>query len=502
MLRAIYGNGATATSQCDIDAIRAASETLEDEILASVNAGESAVRQAEQKLKEVGEQLFDAIFSGDVEVSYRTSAALAVRDGEKLRIVLRITEPQLQSLPWEVMFDRDTGESTGQFVSRNEPLVRHVESLRGPEAIDVHLPLRILGVVASPSNMPTLDAAAEQRRLSDQLAKLGPEVVELHWVQQATWESLHDELLSGTWDVLHFIGHGEYDAGSDQAMIILVDADGGPNLVAADRLADLVNEKSTAPRLVVLNSCESGRTGTRDLFSSAAASFIRRGTSAVAAMQFSISDAAALTFCQGFYRELGKGGDVDDAVQSGRFELLGDSLEWVTPVLYVRGESMQLFNVARGSTPERTKRGWWSDKPDQDESRRGRWTSKPVLIATVVAVVVAVVATFGIVRFLDRPQPFRVPYTVQGQGLVQAVNVRAAPHKQSAIVARRAPGSTVFIICSVSGEPVTGPAVENGQWVTTAIWDKIRDQANGDDIGYMADVYINTGMKEPVGPPC
>ena len=111
-------------------------------------------------------------------------------------------------------------------------------------------------------------------------------------------------------------------------------------------LPTLLNQGSSRPRLVVLNSCQSGRTGTRDLFSSSAATLVRRGTSAVAAMQFVVSDESAITFARGFYESLSKGQTIDQATQSGRISILGGgSLEWVAPVLYVRGDTSRLFDV-------------------------------------------------------------------------------------------------------------------------------------------------------------
>jgi hypothetical protein len=150
--------------------------------------------------------------------------------------------------------------------------------------------------------------------------------------------------------VLHFVGHGDYDVQTDEGILALVGADGRADLVDARRLADLLGEAQPTPQLVVMNSCSSGQTGVNDLFSGTAATLARCGISAVAAMQFSISDSAAIAFARGFYTAIAHGRDVDEAARSGRISILGahGSLEWVTPVLYVRGQARQLFNL---STP-------------------------------------------------------------------------------------------------------------------------------------------------------
>ena len=119
--------------------------------------------------------------------------------------------------------------------------------------------------------------------------------------------------------------------------------------MTASSLADLLDEAEPTPRLVVLNSCQSGAAGTIDLFSGTAAALAHSGIRAVAAMQFAISDVAALEFSRGFYTALAHGRGIDEAVRSGRIGILGigrGTLEWVTPVLYLRGKDKQLFNMA------------------------------------------------------------------------------------------------------------------------------------------------------------
>jgi hypothetical protein len=70
-------------------------------------------------------------------------------------------------------------------------------------------------------------------------------------------------------------------------------------------------------------------------------------------MQFTVSDASAVTFARGFYESLAKGDTVDQAVRSGRVSMLGgDSLEWVTPVLYVRGDTSRLFDISPPPAPK------------------------------------------------------------------------------------------------------------------------------------------------------
>ena len=217
------------------------------------------------------------------------------------------------------------------------------------QPLKVQPPFRILGIVSSPRGLPPLDVEHEQEQLTRALAKPCAEgLIEVHWAAEATWAALQDLLLGRQWHVVHFIGHGDFDASQDEGLLALTREDGRPDMVEADRLVDLLHEARPMPRLVVLNSCSGGATGANDLFAGTAAALVRGGVSAVAAMQYPISDAAAVAFARGFYTAIANGRGVDDATSSGRVAILGTrtrTLEWVTPVMYLRGSESRLFTL-------------------------------------------------------------------------------------------------------------------------------------------------------------
>ncbi len=147
-------------------------------------------------------------------------------------------------------------------------------------------------MISSPRGLPTLDVELERERLEEALKPhIEDRRVELHWLEDVSWEGLHGKLLERAWHVLHFIGHGTYDTDTDEGVLAFVGRDGRADYVTASALADLLDEAEPTPRLVVLNSCQSGAGGTTDLFSGTAAALAHSGIRAVAAMQFSISDA-------------------------------------------------------------------------------------------------------------------------------------------------------------------------------------------------------------------
>ena len=277
--------------------------------------------------------------------AYRTSVAVAETRGDGVRLLLRLTAPGLAALPWEALYDSE-GRN---YLCRKEPLLRQIGTTPSTPTLPLEPPLRVLALIASPSTLPSLDVAGERARLQEALGEqIETGWIHLEWLADASWERLHEKLLDESWHVLHFIGHGSYDHTRDEGVLAFVRPDGRPDLVNASSFADLLHESRQRPRLVVLNACLTAAESTDDLFSGTAAALVRSGINAVAAMQFAISDKAAIAFARGFYMSLAHGRAIDEAMRSGRIGILGvtrDTLEWVTPVLCVRGDDTRLFDV-------------------------------------------------------------------------------------------------------------------------------------------------------------
>jgi hypothetical protein len=323
-------------------------------LLASTVSSRRLLTPGESSVREIGQRLFDVLFSpGTLAGIYRASCAVAAERGEPLRMVLRVNAPELAALPWEAMFD----ETLNSYVCRREPLVRYLPVASSPPPLTVGSPLRILAVIASPRGLTVLDTEKEKADLTRALAQpIARGLVVVHWLEHATWPALHDALLSGTWHVVHFIGHGDFDSSRDEGVLALETEQGRVHRVVAEHLVDLFREAHPMPRLVVLNACESAASGSTDMFSGTAAALVRGGVSAVAAMQFPISDDAAIAFGRGFYAALVQGRGIDEALRSGRVSILGlgaDTLEWITPALFLRGRETQLFAITASGQEER-----------------------------------------------------------------------------------------------------------------------------------------------------
>jgi CHAT domain-containing protein len=144
-------------------------------------------------------------------------------------------------------------------------------------------------------------------------------------------------------DVFHFIGHGDFDKARNEGYLLFKEPDGAGGVpIYASDLRDHLTVP-WGPQLVVLNSCSSAQGAGGNLFSSTAALLSLGRIPAVVAMQFPITDRAAIAFSRSFYRWLGQGATVQRATRLARLSLRGLGPEWVTPVLYLRSPDGRLI---------------------------------------------------------------------------------------------------------------------------------------------------------------
>lgn len=345
-------------------------EALAARVPDAVVASSARVRRAavgdEAPVRELGRILFDALLAGTGSALLMAARNRAAQQGGQVRLVLRVQPPELARLPWEFMYD--TGEDG--YLGLDLPLVRHPQVARPVAALRVVPPLRILGMVARPDDQEPLAAHAEQQRLREALADLVAEGrVELGWVAGQTWRDLRDAVRrdartpapggqqpgQGGWHVLHFIGHGGFDARAQEGTLALAGEQGGTHFLGAGELAMLLAGHPSL-RLAVLNACESGRADALNPFSSVAGALMRKGMPAVLAMQYEVSDEAALECARTFYEALARQLPIDVAVMEARQAMSisrPQTLEWGTPVLYMRSldGNGHLFDLADDAGP-------------------------------------------------------------------------------------------------------------------------------------------------------
>jgi len=321
-------------------------QALQIALLRSGGQRRQSLSPEQQTVQDFGRALFDALLPGEVRVRYDVSLRDAALQGRGLRLKLRVNAPEMAALPWEFLYDPRRAEYV--CLSRDTPVVRYIELPQPIQPLAVTPPLRVLGMVASPSDASALDVALEKQRMEVALRDLhAAGLVELTWLEGGTWRALQQAMRRGPWHVFHFIGHGDFDAATDEGLLLLCGEDGRMERMHATQLARLLANHRTL-RLGLLNACESGRGSARDLFSSTASILVRRGIPAVLAMQYAITDRAAIEFARTFYESLVDGLPVDAAVVESRVAIslaVHNTVEWGTPVLYMRSPDGILFRM-------------------------------------------------------------------------------------------------------------------------------------------------------------
>jgi hypothetical protein len=293
-----------------------------------------------------GSRLFSAVFSDEILSCLRGSLNESYRQGAGLRLRLRLAAaPELGDLPWEFLYD----STREQFLvlSVETPLVRYLELTQDIEPLPVSPPLKILVMIASPQDYPPLDVEHEWAKLNEALGDLIQRgLVSLTRLDQATLAELQRQLRRDRFHIFHFIGHGAFDERSQDGVLLTEDEQGRGRMVSGDDLGTLLHDHRTL-RLAVLNACEGARSSLTDPFAGSAQSLVQKGLPAVIAMQFEITDPAAITLAHEFYTALADGFSVDAALGEARKAIFaqGNDVEWATPVLYLRVPGAAVFKI-------------------------------------------------------------------------------------------------------------------------------------------------------------
>ncbi|MBA2569968.1 MAG: CHAT domain-containing protein [Chloroflexi bacterium] len=299
-----------------------------------------------QAVEDFGTALYESLLSGDVRTAFELSRHEAARHDKGLRIKLRIQDPALAALPWEFLYDRSMGEFVA--LSTHTPIVRYLDLPRAIQPLPVSPPLRILGMIASPDDLPPLNVERERLRVERALADIqGKGLVELTWLDGASWRDLQRAMRRGPWHILHFVGHGRFDVNLDEGCLAFVGEQGETDELTASQIGRLLADHRSL-RLVMLNACEGAKGGKGDIFSGTAATLVRRGIPAVVAMQYEITDRAAIEFARTFYDAIAEEMPLDAAVAEARKTVsveITNTVEWGTPVLFMRSPDGVLFTV-------------------------------------------------------------------------------------------------------------------------------------------------------------
>ena len=292
-----------------------------------------------------GGDLFRALFHSQIYGLYHDALAESRSENRGVRITLCLSgAPELIDVPWEYLFDDPDFLAVSEFT----PIVRYLDLPRAHRPLLVEPPLRLLGIISSPAEYEQLNVERERENLERALAGLsGAGAVELNWLERPTLRALLKALQSQTFHGVHYIGHGTYDTGAERGVLLFEQDDGWAHPVGGDELGLILRDVSSL-RLAILNACEGARTSRSDPFAGVAGSLVQRDIPAVVAMQFEISDEAAIVFAGEFYEQLAQGRPVDASLSAARLAMLAErsgDIEWGTPVLFMRVPDGRIFDL-------------------------------------------------------------------------------------------------------------------------------------------------------------
>ncbi|MEA5593324.1 CHAT domain-containing protein [Rivularia sp. UHCC 0363] len=307
-------------------------------------------------LKALGQELYQALFPNQINARFHATMASAQTNQYSVRLRLIFESPELAALPWEFLYDEDTNI----FLANNIDTIlsRYIDvPLQKREIKAASLPLKVLLVIASPSNLAHLDATGEEKLIREALGKhIDAKIIELDVLKEATIRNINQKLREKDYNVFHVIGHGEFK--DNKGYIALVDEDGTAKLLDDERFANFFLGNNHLG-LVILNTCKGATVSSNQAMSGTVSNLVRRGIPAVIAMQYTILDSTAKLFADEFYRTLALGYPVDAAIQTTRNAIsikVGlDRRDFATPVLYMRAkDGIILSGLDEGSKPSVT----------------------------------------------------------------------------------------------------------------------------------------------------
>ena len=346
--------------------------------------------------EDFGSHLFDALLSGGVRGLFnqsigRVESAPGQR-GLRLRLHFDLEDRdllQIASLPWEYLYWRARREFL--CLSSSTPVVRHLSVERPARHLEFEGSLRIL-VLMSPS--APLDLDKERRRIEETWGS--DSRIEPIFLNPVTTRDLARALEQNSFHVVHFMGHGKFFAESGEGALIFAREGDRTETVTGRNLAMWLRDQDKL-RLVLLNACDTahwpGEEGV-DPFAGVATALVKAGVPSVVAMQFPISDRAAIAFSEAFYAQFVKSLDPAQAVVSGRKAIIGDHVgtqEWGTPVLFERHGGRRHRSQA-ASDPATSDPA----TSEPEKSRRRVTLSKLGVSAVAVALATAFVPVLGL----------------------------------------------------------------------------------------------------------
>jgi len=322
------------------------------EVDSSVNSKMYEIQEAieeqrhldEEFVEKLGIKLFEMLFSGSKDLLHSY-----LDQFDHLTIILNMKDPFLNEIPWELCYDPEYNRYLG--ADPQCSLVRRDQkstTLFGK----IDYPLKVLVIVSSPMD---LDEEGEFQPDPDEIVDLMKPIKDLEdkgmvtidFLERASIKHVQDKLREG-YHIVHFVGHGFYDAKTGKGYLIIEDKKRNAKNLEGRGVAQLFGVNP--PRLVILTACES---------SPLIPFLLTRKIPAVLAMQYRVLLRVSNQFVERFYSLLVKGDSVSQAISTARNAILLEEGEgstgWFTPVLYMTSENILKINTESELTKSESK---------------------------------------------------------------------------------------------------------------------------------------------------
>ena len=276
----------------------------------------------------IGKLLFPA---DNVQACYRICMS-RLSDNQQLGLRLRlfVYDPVIAAIPWETALFRD------EYIGRRArlPVVRYVIGDGATRFEKGPGPLRFLGVVCHPRGTQDIDAEDEKNQIKKALGSLEEKgMLECDWLVQKGISDLDDAIKGPKqYHILHFIGHGKYDAITKKGVLLFCDRDCNQHPVPVEDLVAIIRDRNV--QFALLNACDSGHEA-----GGIAETLVRKVLPAAVGMRRRVRDDVAIDFAQYFYQALGQRVPIDAALSQARLKLSIDKKlkpQWALPILYMR----------------------------------------------------------------------------------------------------------------------------------------------------------------------
>jgi DNA-binding response OmpR family regulator len=306
--------------------------------------------------KEVGRKLFQLMFEDHPRVLGSYNRLLGMGHNHDLNLSFEAGREFLR-VPLEFLYE-GIGAS-GEYLALKHPLTRYVRgvySAHSPlsggfinELWRHKEPLRVLLVASdTPPSLPGADI--EVAELCAALQRLTAEVgvqskLTVLQSDEATCDRLVAELKSGH-HLIHYAGHGYYDAQMPEESALLVwekpRRSGVVKRLSVSEIAILLQNSPT--RLVYLSCCEGaatadeGRLAQDDLLG-LADGIIQAGVPSVISFRWPVSDRGAQRFALSFYESFFQHGSMGRAALNARRDVAAESRSdrtWLSPILIMQ----------------------------------------------------------------------------------------------------------------------------------------------------------------------